>query len=157
MILEHYLVVQQWHPSILTALGNLIGRTVRVDFSTQNADRGKFARLAVEIDLNEPLAPVVELDGAWQVVEYESIPVLCFECGKIGHEAESCARRKQDVDNNGGSREASLLSSDAVNPPEVVPSRPSDGYGPWMVVARKQRSWQKFRFKQVVWCEFQNF
>ncbi|CAN1749243.1 hypothetical protein LINPERHAP1_LOCUS3639 [Linum perenne] len=77
MILEHYLVVQQWdptfrvaetlptkmvvwvrfphlpilfyHPEILTALGNLIGRCVRVDFSTQNADRGKFARLAIEL------------------------------------------------------------------------------------------------------------
>ncbi|CAN1815933.1 hypothetical protein LINPERHAP1_LOCUS27610, partial [Linum perenne] len=96
MILEHYLVVQQWdpsfrvsgklpakmvvwvrfphlpillyHPQILAALGNLIGRTVRVDLSTQNTDRGKFARLAVKIDLNEPLAPMIELDGAWRLL-----------------------------------------------------------------------------------------
>ncbi|CAN1170238.1 hypothetical protein LINPERHAP2_LOCUS28878 [Linum perenne] len=70
MILEHYLLVQQWdpsfrvsdtlpgkmvvwvrfphlpiyynHPEILSALGNSIGRCICVDISMQNANRGKF-------------------------------------------------------------------------------------------------------------------
>ncbi|CAN1815928.1 hypothetical protein LINPERHAP1_LOCUS27610 [Linum perenne] len=126
MILEHYLVVQQWdpsfrvsgklpakmvvwvrfphlpillyHPQILAALGNLIGRTVRVDLSTQNTDRGKFARLAVKIDLNEPLAPMIELDGAWRLLNMR------------------------------------------ISQPFVLSaalSRPPDGFGPWMMVERK--------------------
>ncbi|CAN1152785.1 hypothetical protein LINPERHAP2_LOCUS18978, partial [Linum perenne] len=110
MILDHYLVVHQWspdfrvsdslpakmvvwicfplmlvqyyHAQILTSLNNLIGRTVKIDFNTQNAERGKFARLAVEIDLNEPLTPTIDLDGCRQDVEYENLPALCFDCGK---------------------------------------------------------------------------
>ncbi|CAN1795063.1 hypothetical protein LINPERHAP1_LOCUS20483 [Linum perenne] len=102
MILDHYLVVHQWtpdfrvsdsltakmvvwvrfplmpvqyyHAQILTLLGNLLGRTVKIDYNTQHAERGKFARLAVEIDLNEPLAPMIKLDGCWQDVEYENLP-----------------------------------------------------------------------------------
>ncbi|CAN1121856.1 hypothetical protein LINPERHAP2_LOCUS1027, partial [Linum perenne] len=114
MIFDHYLVVQQWDPSfrvstklpskmvvwvrfphlpiqlyhnqILTSLGNLIGRTIKMDHNTQTAVRGKFARIAVEIDLSEPLATGVELDGAWQRIEYENLPELCFTCGKVGHQ-----------------------------------------------------------------------
>ncbi|CAN1751191.1 hypothetical protein LINPERHAP1_LOCUS4255 [Linum perenne] len=102
MILDHYLIVHQWspdfrvsdslpakmvvwvrfplmpvqyyHAQILTSLGNLIGRTIKIDFNTQHAERGKFARLAVEIDLNEPLVPTIELDGCRQDVEYENLP-----------------------------------------------------------------------------------
>ncbi|CAN1816511.1 hypothetical protein LINPERHAP1_LOCUS27794 [Linum perenne] len=70
--------IRFYHPQVLTSLGNLVGRTVKIDANTQRADRGKFARLAVEINLNEPLAPVVSLDGVLQPVEYESIPNLFF-------------------------------------------------------------------------------
>ncbi|CAN1818831.1 hypothetical protein LINPERHAP1_LOCUS28511 [Linum perenne] len=85
-----HLPIQLYHKQILSSLGNLIGRTVRMDHNTQTAERGKFARIAVEIDLNEPLVTGVELDGAWQRVEYENLPELCFSCGKVGHEKGSC-------------------------------------------------------------------
>ncbi|CAN1243936.1 hypothetical protein LINPERPRIM_LOCUS5876 [Linum perenne] len=39
-------------------MGNPIGKTIKINFT-----RGKFARIAVEIDLNLPLPPVIELDG----------------------------------------------------------------------------------------------
>ncbi|CAN1173739.1 hypothetical protein LINPERHAP2_LOCUS30846 [Linum perenne] len=102
ILLDHYLVVHQWDPSfrvsndlpkrmvawirfphlpihlyhgqVLTALGNLVGKTVKIDSTTQSAERGKFARIAVEIDLDKPLPPVVLLDGAIQQVEYENLP-----------------------------------------------------------------------------------
>ncbi|CAN1279584.1 hypothetical protein LINPERPRIM_LOCUS17071 [Linum perenne] len=45
--------IQFYHPQILTSLGNLIGWTVKIDANTQRGDRGKFARLAVEIDHKE--------------------------------------------------------------------------------------------------------
>ncbi|CAN1848774.1 hypothetical protein LINPERHAP1_LOCUS39061 [Linum perenne] len=163
MILEHYLIVQQWdpcfrvsdslpkkmvvwvrfphlpilyyHPEILSALGNLIGRCVRVDFSTQNADRGKFARLAIEIDLNEPLIPGIKLDGAWQKVEYENIPMLCFDCGKVGHESESCPCKQALVLNSPFTSSPTPTTQGAAPP---MASQP-DSFGPWMVVARKHR------------------
>ncbi|CAN0881371.1 hypothetical protein LINGRAHAP2_LOCUS14200 [Linum grandiflorum] len=107
MILDHYLVVHSWDPSfritpnlpprmvvwvrfpklpyqyyqkdILTGLGNLVGRFVRIDTPTLNSARGKFARIAVEINVAEPVATGVFLDGVWQEVEYENLPSFCFE------------------------------------------------------------------------------
>ncbi|CAN1305099.1 hypothetical protein LINPERPRIM_LOCUS26416 [Linum perenne] len=171
MILEHYLIVQQWdptfrvsdklpakmvvwvrfphlailfyHPQILTALGNLIGKTIRIDSPTQNADRGKFARMAVEIDIDEPLAPVVELDGAWQKVEYENIPELCFSCGKIGHASDKGCPRGTNGETHVGelvSGGTSLALENATNPTN---KKASDDFGPWMVVSRKHRRQRK--------------
>ncbi|CAN1744016.1 hypothetical protein LINPERHAP1_LOCUS1987 [Linum perenne] len=161
MILGHYLVIHQWtpefrvsdslpakmvvwvhfplmpvqyyHSEILTSLGNLIGKTVKIDYNTQHAERGKFARMAVEIDLNEPLAPSIELDGAWQVIEYENLPDLCFNCGKVGHES-SCypALHPLPVSDSQAVRQVSAPSH---QPPPLSP----DGFRPWMTVTRKPR------------------
>ncbi|CAN1188861.1 hypothetical protein LINPERHAP2_LOCUS39581 [Linum perenne] len=86
IILDHYLFVHQWdhsfcasydlpkkmvvwvrfphlpihfnHAQVLTSLGNLIGTTVKIDYNTQRAERGKYSRIAIEIDLSEPNPPV---------------------------------------------------------------------------------------------------
>ncbi|CAN1795057.1 hypothetical protein LINPERHAP1_LOCUS20483, partial [Linum perenne] len=165
MILDHYLVVHQWtpdfrvsdsltakmvvwvrfplmpvqyyHAQILTLLGNLLGRTVKIDYNTQHAERGKFARLAVEIDLNEPLAPMIKLDGCWQDVEYENLPALCFTCGKVGHLLAECPSSSPTV-----GPATQELPQPALPSPEmgIRPALPSpDSFGPWMVVTRKSR------------------
>ncbi|CAN1217695.1 hypothetical protein LINPERPRIM_LOCUS1093 [Linum perenne] len=113
MILDHYLIVNQWDPTfrvsndlpkkmvawvcfphlpihfyhaqVLTSLGNLVGRTIKIDFNTQRAERGKFARMAIELDLSNPIPPVVLLDGVPQLVEYENLPTLCFNFDRVGH------------------------------------------------------------------------
>ncbi|CAN1798133.1 hypothetical protein LINPERHAP1_LOCUS21567 [Linum perenne] len=167
MILEHYLVVQQWdksfrvtnelpkkmvvwvrfphlpihfyHAQVLTSLGNLIGKTVKIDFSTQRAERGKFARIAIEIDLSVPLPPMVLLDGAPQLVEYENIPTLCFGCGRIGHDSQACPLSKP-------AQERRLLEPDARAAATVAPSppvAPPEQYGPWMVISRRQNRSKK--------------
>ncbi|CAN1184857.1 hypothetical protein LINPERHAP2_LOCUS37206 [Linum perenne] len=167
LILGHYLLVQQWdpsfrvsdklpskmvvwvrlphlpilfyHPQILNALGNLIGKTVRIDFTTQNAERGKFARLAVEIDLDAPLAPVIKLDGAWQKVEYENIPELCFECGMIGHVLESCQKFSNAPPAGVGDAATPVFQLTGSTSYAAKEAEKIDGYGPWMVVSRKGR------------------
>ncbi|CAN1848740.1 hypothetical protein LINPERHAP1_LOCUS39048 [Linum perenne] len=165
LILDHYLIVQQWDPSfrvsdklpskmvvwvrfphlpihlyhkqILSSLGNLIGHTVRMDHNTQTAERGKFARITVEIDLNEPLVTGIDLDGAWQRVEYENLPELCFSCGKVGDEKGSCPLLLQAI--------TLPTDVDAAVPVPEPPSKqlageaPSDGYGPWLTVTRNPR------------------
>ncbi|KAK8636375.1 hypothetical protein V6N13_124121 [Hibiscus sabdariffa] len=61
-------------------------------------------------------------------VEYESLPTICFECGKYNHVKDIC------------------LSSIRVasSPPPVAPMVPvapstSEAFGPWMLVERHQR------------------
>ncbi|CAN1815404.1 Putative ribonuclease H protein At1g65750 [Linum perenne] len=165
MIFDHYLVVQQWDPSfrvstklpskmvvwvrfphlpiqlyhtqILTSLGNLIGKTIRMDFNTQSAVRGKFARIAIEIDLSEPLATRIELDGAWQRVEYENLPELCFACGKVGHQKEACPKLSPA---DAASVSLAIVLSQGKGPDgdsNIAP--PADEYGPWLTVTRKGR------------------
>ncbi|CAN1324628.1 hypothetical protein LINPERPRIM_LOCUS33174 [Linum perenne] len=87
-----HLPIHYYHAQVLTSLGNLIGKTVKIDFNTQQAERGKFARIAIEIDLNEAIPPVVLLDGDIQKVEYENLPTLCFGCGRVGHDSKACPR-----------------------------------------------------------------
>ncbi|CAI0401628.1 unnamed protein product [Linum tenue] len=90
-ILDHYLVVHPWSPNfresdkthrsvtewvqlpelpvhfyhreVLFALGNLIGRTVKLDYHTENLERGKFARIVIELDMTKPLLTRIRLDG----------------------------------------------------------------------------------------------
>ncbi|CAN1184329.1 hypothetical protein LINPERHAP2_LOCUS36912, partial [Linum perenne] len=163
ILLDHYLVVHQWDPSfrvsndlpkrmvawirfphlpihlyhgqVLTALGNLVGKTVKIDSTTQTVERGKFARIAVEIDLDKPLPPVVLLDGAIQQVEYENLPQLCFDCGLVGHERLSCPRRADPAAPETGVQATS--SAMAIGSPAPAPA--ADSYGPWMLVSRRSR------------------
>ncbi|CAN0915189.1 hypothetical protein LINGRAHAP2_LOCUS28984 [Linum grandiflorum] len=60
---------QYYHSGILASLGNLVGRTVRLDKRTLTSARGKFARLAVEINLHKPIAIGVFLNDVWQKVD----------------------------------------------------------------------------------------
>ncbi|CAN0915196.1 hypothetical protein LINGRAHAP2_LOCUS28987 [Linum grandiflorum] len=66
-----------YHCDVLNGLGDLIGKTIRLDNRTRNSARGKFARIAVEIDLSVPAPKCVFVDGFWQVVEYENLPSFC--------------------------------------------------------------------------------
>ncbi|CAN1849891.1 Uncharacterized protein At4g02000 [Linum perenne] len=163
LILDHYLVVHQWeqsfrvtndlpkkmvvwvrfphlpihfyHAQVLTSLGNLIGKTVKIDFNTQRAERGRFARIAIEIDLSQPIPPTVLLDGAIQKVEYENLPKLCFECGRVGHESDSCPNKVVASPAPQADPFASVGTSAAIATSSPAP----DQLGPWMLVSRSQK------------------
>jgi len=56
------LPIEYFSRRILTRIGNKVGKTVRVDEHTARKTRGKFARISVEMNLNKPLVPKVQLD-----------------------------------------------------------------------------------------------
>lgn len=55
------LPIKYYDVGFLTQLGNRIGRTVKVDNNTLQMERGKCARLCVEVDLRKPLVPMFEV------------------------------------------------------------------------------------------------
>ncbi|CAI0399505.1 unnamed protein product [Linum tenue] len=163
VIFDHYLAVQQWTPSfgihdplpktmivwvqlpalkvhfyhkeVLTSLGNLIGRTIKLDYHTLNRQRRKFARLAVEVDMSKPLTPRIWLDGSWQKVEYENLPTVCFECGKIGHSSTSCPTlRKEEAPT-----QVAVAGRDSLASAATIVAEPNPGFGPWILVTKKSR------------------
>ena len=54
--------------------------------------------LAVKIALNKPLVSQFLLDGKIQKIEYESLPTICFECGKYGHVLSKCPEKHKTTD-----------------------------------------------------------
>ncbi|KAI9075718.1 hypothetical protein K1719_042334 [Acacia pycnantha] len=125
MIDDHYLLVQRWRPNFipwkadcqrrvavwvripdlpmefctvesLGMIGNMIGKIIKIDRSTSIYDKGGFARICVEIDLQKPLLPAFTVFGEDKQLVYEGLHMVCFSCGLYGHEKEVCPHRKQE-------------------------------------------------------------
>ncbi|CAN0899344.1 hypothetical protein LINGRAHAP2_LOCUS20222 [Linum grandiflorum] len=120
---------QYYHQDVLVGLGNLVGKFVRNDNRTQSSVRGKFAKIAVELNLAEPAPKGVFVDGVWQVIEYENLPSFCRKCGRFGHENDECGRK--------GVPEKPLLCPPSLSEPVLVPdpmvavASPSEPDGDW--------------------------
>ncbi|CAI0434599.1 unnamed protein product [Linum tenue] len=129
------LKIHLYHKEVLTMLGNLIGRTIKLDYHTLTQQRAKFARLAVEVDISKALVPRIWLDDEWQKVEYENLPEVCFECGKIGHNVGTCPQIATTTSPSQGNLARALVPAG----PSPSSEDPNPGFGPWMLVTRRSR------------------
>ncbi|KAL4272377.1 hypothetical protein GQ457_13G019170 [Hibiscus cannabinus] len=121
--------------TLFDLIASVVGKVIRVDYNTQDGDRGKFARLAVMVDLNKPLLPCLGIDGHVQKLEYEGLQSICFKCGVYGHLKESCGvvQPVTQLSNPGG---IGAVISEAVQPLEPSAKEP---FGPWMQVSSRRR------------------
>ena len=143
MIEDHYLLVQRWRPNFnpwkadlqrriaawiripdlpmelynvesLRRIGNMVGKTLKIDRSTSIYDKGGFARISVEIDLHKPLLPAFNAFGEDRPIIYEGLHLVCFHCGKYGHEKDKCPMfcheelSKKDKEVKGNEKEEEL-------------------------------------------------
>ncbi|MBA0706048.1 hypothetical protein Golax_018189 [Gossypium laxum] len=67
---------------LVRALASVIGNVVKVDYNTVDGIRGKFARVAVVVDISKPLVPFIGVDRKKQTIVYEGLPSICYTCGK---------------------------------------------------------------------------
>lgn len=84
------LSVEYFDINFLHKVGSKIGKVLRVDKNTAQAERGQFTRISVEIDLIKPLLSKFWLKGKVWRVQYEGLRIVCFKCGKLGHTKEEC-------------------------------------------------------------------
>lgn len=180
MIMDHYLAVQPWKEDfepeveqinhiaawvrisrlpmdyydkgILYVLGSQIGRVLKVDTPTLKRSKGRFARVCVELDLTKPLLPLILVNGKEKRIEYECVHLICFACGRYGHNREKCPLRCAECTTE---TNAANLSKDMGKVPHVhnVLNSSSDSagnslktlspecveesvYGEWMTVQR---------------------
>ncbi|KAK8522972.1 hypothetical protein V6N12_073684 [Hibiscus sabdariffa] len=77
--------------SLITAIGECIGPIVKIDHQTDSGRQGRFACLAVKVDLRKPLVSKIIINGVVQIIKYESLPSVCFLCGLFGHTQDSCS------------------------------------------------------------------
>ncbi|KAI9124595.1 hypothetical protein K1719_004517 [Acacia pycnantha] len=78
----------------LGIIGNMIGKIIKIDRSTSIYDKGEFARICVEIDLQKPLLPVFTVSGEDKQIVHECLHLVCFECGQYGHSWDVCSNRR---------------------------------------------------------------
>ncbi|XP_028770189.1 uncharacterized protein LOC114727667 [Neltuma alba] len=169
MIEDHYLIVQRWRPNFnpwkvdvqrkiaawvripdlpmefynvesLGIIGNMIGKTIKVDRSTSIYDKGGFARICVEIDLQQPLLPAFMAFGEeWQIV-YEGLHQVCFQWGKYGHEKQQCPQFSGEGDSSNGSRSEKEEANNLQIPVTGITTVVADTHlGPQMLVSRDFR------------------
>ncbi|XP_019199070.1 PREDICTED: uncharacterized protein LOC109192823 [Ipomoea nil] len=164
MIMDHYVVVQEWQPNFsprknktrkvlvwvrfpdipieyfddefLKKIGKTVGRPVKIDTATSLASKGKFARICLEIDISKPLESKFVLNFEEWPIEYEGIHSICFSCGRYGHRTEQCSPEIQ-AENEPG--EGNALPEKR----QINNQVPKEKYGTWMLVTRKARRYPK--------------
>ncbi|KAH1032328.1 hypothetical protein J1N35_044502 [Gossypium stocksii] len=131
-----------YNKKIITAIGELVGKVVKLDLNTDSRTMGHFTRLAVYVNLEEPLVSQILINGRSQKVEYEALSTICFQCGRYGHVENlyNLKSSKTTVAVN-----CNLSASASGNQKlDMDESEKEDGnYGSWMIVERKSRC--KFR------------
>ncbi|KAL4279770.1 hypothetical protein GQ457_03G020260 [Hibiscus cannabinus] len=107
--------------SMFRYIAGAVGKIIRIDYNNEEGKRGRFARLAVIVNLNKPLVPSMIIDGFCQRVEYEGLPTICYSCGRYGHIAEVC-KREEVASKERQCTEVRSMASSSVE----------DRFGPWM-------------------------
>ncbi|XP_019253910.1 PREDICTED: uncharacterized protein LOC109232605 [Nicotiana attenuata] len=75
---------------ILAKIGNAIGKLLKVDTCTSSTLRGRYARLCIDLPLEVPVIPFINIGHHKQIIQYEGENTLCKQCGRLGHVAMRC-------------------------------------------------------------------
>ncbi|MBA0693905.1 hypothetical protein Goari_004247 [Gossypium aridum] len=116
---------------ILWEIKGMIGKVTKLEFNTDSQARGRYARVALYVNLEKSLTSKILINGYLQKIEYENLPVICFSCGRYGYSKENCPNV--------------VHTTEPVKEmePKVVMSKSTaigDGdYGPWILVEWRNR------------------
>lgn len=128
-----------YHKSVIRQIGSAFGEVIRIDYNTESGDRGKFTRLAVNLDLTKPLVSKVQVDGQVIYAEYEGLPLICFHCGRYGHLKEGCPETKQPATEAQVSQAPQVARELHSHPLPPADTRESTPFGEWMQAPRQKR------------------
>ncbi|XP_010463475.1 PREDICTED: uncharacterized protein LOC104744160 [Camelina sativa] len=85
-----------YHQSILMSFARGLGKPIKVDLTMLKFERGRFARICVEVDLRNPLKGTILVNGKRYFVSYKGLSNICSGCGLYGHMVHACPLRVQD-------------------------------------------------------------
>ena len=84
--------VMFYDESAMKTIASAVGRPVKIDLTTKTAERGKFARACIELDLSVPVKRKVWIEDHFHEVEFESLHLICSRCDCYGHLARDCVK-----------------------------------------------------------------
>ena len=81
-----------WTRQSLELIVERAGRLIKLDQATELLLKGRFARVVMEVDISQALAPGVnievdddEIPSFWEQSEYKHVHLFCRRCGRVGH------------------------------------------------------------------------
>ncbi|KAJ8769183.1 hypothetical protein K2173_000958 [Erythroxylum novogranatense] len=140
-----HLPVEYYDSLILTRIGNKIGKTMRVDGSTEASSRAKYARISVEVDMRKPLLSKFRMMRKIWRVEYEGLHLVCFGSGTYGHHKEDCPDTPPVLVEQGPDAVPPIpppvVPMTAPPPPVDLNSSPEvvESFGSWILVQKPKR------------------
>lgn len=84
------LYVEYFKDDIIRSILDNVGKLLKLDRATMAREKCRFARAAIEVDLNKPLVLEVWVRNTVQTIEYEGLHVVCFGCGIVSHREQAC-------------------------------------------------------------------
>ncbi|KAH0730098.1 hypothetical protein KY289_001286 [Solanum tuberosum] len=78
---------------LLRRIGNSIGKLLKIDACTSSTLHGRYARLCVQIPIEEPVTISIQIGNHKQDIVYEGEGFLCKNCGRLGHTIQICPHR----------------------------------------------------------------
>lgn len=82
--------IEYYDAKVISFIGNRVGKTVKVDKNTTQQERGKYARLCIEVKFSNPLLPMFSIKGRRYKIGYEGLHLPCLSCGRFGYYKEGC-------------------------------------------------------------------
>ncbi|XVF12133.1 hypothetical protein REPUB_Repub08aG0088200 [Reevesia pubescens] len=133
------LPVEYFDLEILRKIGQSLGVLLRADGHTLAGERGKYARICVQVSLERPLPTFIKVDGKKHNLVYESVGLLCFSCGKLGHLKPHCPERVLNAKGLPDQAKSSKSLKAGVSsevPTDMTRRILAEDAGPWQVVPR---------------------
>lgn len=98
--------------------------------------------MAVIVDLTRPLTSKITVDGKALLIEYEGLPIICYQCGRYGHLADICPMTTMAVEQV-ADETTPAQRQEEVEPPARAPTAEeidaTNPYGAWMIAPRRGR------------------
>ncbi|WOL08837.1 hypothetical protein Cni_G17590 [Canna indica] len=130
---------------ILMKIVRSIGQPIKIDGVTMRGLRAKFARVCILWSLKNKVPPGIWINGDglkfWQAIAFESIPKLCFACGKMGHLVDHCSEKVDlNFDSSSKAPQDVMAFGSKIDDNKVAEQkRCDDMFGPWQVINRKKK------------------
>ncbi|MBA0726490.1 hypothetical protein Golax_002314 [Gossypium laxum] len=93
---------------ILEEIGGLVDKVAKLDYKIDRGSRGRFARMAVFINLEKLLISQILVNDTVHRVEYEVLSAVCFACDRYGHVQDLCPFVGSMTDGGGSKAETTI-------------------------------------------------
>ncbi|XP_058760412.1 uncharacterized protein LOC131633741 [Vicia villosa] len=135
------LPIEYYDPKFLHFVGDRVGKTIKVDKNTLQQERGKYARICVEVNITKTLLAMFTIKGRRYKIEYEGLHLLCLKCGKFGHYKEGCQStiKGKEVNVHDGNMKVITGGGDGNPNTKAVQKSLDAGDGPWQIVQKQRR------------------